>query len=62
MTMVTVMTGVREYAEGRPLSILWREEDHRFVIQAENGGGHDCVHIDLGDLISWLRPRGQSLT
>lgn len=47
------LTGVREYAEGRPVR-LTQNQDGRLIIQAENEGGCNCTQVDLEDLIKDL--------
>lgn len=49
------LNGVREYSEGHPVEIGWCDEAQRFVIIATNQGGHDCVQIDLADLVKWMK-------
>lgn len=51
--LVEVMAGVREYAEDRPV-VLWREENGRLVVRAENEGGHNVTHVDLLDILNWV--------
>jgi hypothetical protein len=60
------LAGVREYAEGYPVTIHteppyieprhgWQgPHESRVVIKAVNEGGHNLVLIDLKDLIGWL--------
>ena len=49
-----VMTGVREYAEGKDV-ILSRNEQGRWLIEATNEGGHNGTAVDLLDLLQWLQ-------
>lgn len=55
MIKIAVMDGVREYAEGYPVELLWDEERKRYIIYAQNQGGCDGVQIDFADLISFLQ-------
>ena len=55
MITIAILTGVREYAEGYPVELLWDEDIQRFIIYAKNQGGDDCVNIDLFDLIKWIK-------
>jgi hypothetical protein len=55
MIKIATMDGVREYAEGYQVELLWDEERKRYVIYAQNQGGNDGVLIDFADLISFLK-------
>jgi hypothetical protein len=57
MIKIATMEGVREYAEGYPVELLWDEERNRYIIYAQNQGGYDCVQIDFADLISFFAER-----
>ena len=64
-----VMTGVREHSEGYDvhlvhLPLIFRRapdgsslppEGGRMVISAENEGGHNQTHVDLLDLLRWVK-------
>lgn len=51
-TKVCEMVHVRGGDDGA--TWLWLS-DNRFVVRAYNQCGHDCVDIDLLDLLHWLR-------
>ncbi len=52
-TIVAVMTGVREYTEGRPV-VLICDYSGRLVVCSTNEGGHNGTAVDLEDLVRWL--------
>jgi hypothetical protein len=47
------MGGVREYTEGHPVSLAWR--DGRLVIWAVNEGGNNVTAVDLLDVLEWAK-------
>lgn len=60
------MKGVREYAENDDVELLEPNDEQRsrwapspgsdrYVIRAWNEGGHNCVEIDVLDLVAWLK-------
>ena len=54
MGKICELSGVREYAEGFPVS-LWMDADSgRLVIVAENEAGNNATAVDLLDLVRWL--------
>ncbi len=55
MPRIAVMDGVREYSEKFPVELRIDDESRRLVIRAINEAGHNCVDIDLCDLLGWLR-------
>lgn len=55
MTLISKMDGVREYAEGFPVELVWNDELGRAVIVGINQDGYDGVEIDLLDLVQWLQ-------
>ncbi|MBC8320622.1 MAG: hypothetical protein H8E34_07860 [Bacteroidetes bacterium] len=42
-----------EYCEGYPVEIVSR--GGRLVIEAMNQCGSDCTHVDLIELIKWIK-------
>ncbi len=55
------MDGVREYAEGYAVDLMRDPDAGRLVIRATNEGGHNVTHVDLLDLLGWLRMRYPNL-
>lgn len=51
---VCVLRGVREYAEGLPVELILNETG-RLVVRAFNEAGHNCVEIDLHDLLHAIK-------
>lgn len=49
------LEGVREHGEGFPVELRTDEDSGRIVIRAINEGGHNTTHVDLLDLIEWLK-------
>ena len=62
------MDGVTEYAEGMPVILTqtdgvddpWIPKDQRvgrgrLVVQAKNEGGFNCTHVDILQLVAWLK-------
>lgn len=59
--MTAVMAGVREYSADYPVELREDEDNGRLVIRAINEGGHNVTHVDLLDLLAWLRSRRPDL-
>ena len=55
--IIQEMIGVREYAEGFPVELRRDKDNGRLVVCAVNEGGHNVTHVDVLDLLSWLRAR-----
>ncbi len=49
------MTGVVEYFENFPVYLSVNKENGRQVIVAFNEGGYNAVHLDLLDVVQWLK-------
>lgn len=49
----TDIDGIREYAEGEPVGLSYR--DKRPAIVARNEGGFNGTEVDLLDLIKWIK-------
>jgi hypothetical protein len=56
-TLVAVLNGVREYAEGLDVE-LWRNQRGRLIVRAYNECGNAYTNVDLLDLISRLARDG----
>lgn len=59
---ITKMKGVAEYAEGfdvelieRRYQIAARTNRTVLILRAYNEGGHNCVEIDLIDIVLWIK-------
>ena len=55
----TVMPGVREYGEHKPVSLY--EVDGRLCVLALNEGGFNSTSVDLLDLLLWLQKHRPSV-
>ncbi|MGP0086400.1 MAG: hypothetical protein ACLP0B_22695 [Steroidobacteraceae bacterium] len=55
--IVSIMADVCEYAEGYPVELRRDEDNGRLVIRATNEGGHNVTHVDLFDVLHWLKKR-----
>lgn len=53
--MNTLLQDVREYCEGMGVLLGTDEDSGREVIKAVNEGGYNSTHVDLLDLITWLK-------
>ena len=53
MSATTVMDGVTEHREGLPVELAWSND--REVVVAANDAGFNFTHIDVVELISWLK-------
>ena len=53
-----VMEGVREHSKGGPVQLLYNKESGRWIIRAENEGGHNETQVDFLDLVGWLYKTG----
>jgi len=47
------MNNIREYAEKMPVNIKKIRE--RWIIEAKNEGGCNCTHVDLIDLLEFVK-------
>jgi hypothetical protein len=48
------MVGVREYGDGLPVKCV-KDENDRDTIVALNEVGHCATHVDLVDVLKWVR-------
>ena len=54
------MPKIKEYCEGYPVNII-QYENGVYVIDATNEGGYKCTHVDLMDVILWIKEHKPSL-
>lgn len=47
------LNGIREYCEGYPVSLSYKNK--RPALVARNEGGFNSTKVDLGDLIKWIK-------
>lgn len=57
----TILAGVREYAEGYPVTLAEDGPENRLCVCAENEGGYNGTSVDLLDLIAWLKANRRDL-
>ena len=53
MDRPSVDTSIKEYNEGLPVVIEWRND--RWCVVAMNEGGYNSTAVDLGDILDWVK-------
>ena len=55
MPSVCLMEGVRDHCEGYTPELYMDDESKRLVVRAFNEGRHNVTHVDLLDLLVWIK-------